>query len=187
MARPQNCYDLAGPIQKIIVPEDLGPNDARLREFTTTCRDLAKETHRKAKVIFGRDIVRLTEAQRVVCLKTVVRTNPSPITVVSSQPSHAGLRVINKEPYKPPPQTVPPPRKTPNLNLIELLIEGYDPNFHCIREEDLADAVTRGPGTYLYCYNVSYDHLGSKFEGYLYKDNIIRASNVDPKKLLCTA
>ncbi|KAJ8684640.1 hypothetical protein QAD02_020433 [Eretmocerus hayati] len=96
MARPQNCYDPAGPIQEIIVPEELGPNDARLREFTTACRDLATETHRKAKVIFGRDILRLIEAQRIVCLKTVVRSNPRkiPITVVSSQPSHAVARGI---------------------------------------------------------------------------------------------
>ncbi|KAJ8670899.1 hypothetical protein QAD02_002158 [Eretmocerus hayati] len=147
MARPQNCYDPAGPIQEIIVPEDLGPNDARLREFTTACRDLATETHRKAKVIFGQDISRFTEAQRVVCLKTVVRYNPRkiPITVVSWQPSRADLRVINKELHETLPQAAPPRRKTPNLNLIELLIEGYDPEFHRIREEDLADAVTRGP------------------------------------------
>ncbi|KAJ8667935.1 hypothetical protein QAD02_009598 [Eretmocerus hayati] len=96
--------------------------------------------------------------------------------------SHVGLRVIDKQPYKPPRGTTPPPPDQPNYGLIDLLIKDFDPRIHTLSEESLIHATTAESGTYLYCYNVGFDDLAPDFVGYLYQDQVIRASNIDPSK-----
>ncbi|KAJ8685432.1 hypothetical protein QAD02_021226 [Eretmocerus hayati] len=94
----------------------------------------------------------------------------------------SGLRVVDKQPYNPPRSALKRPPDAPNLHLVELLVKGYSPYIHSLSEDDLIHAATATEGTYLYCYNISIDHLAPDFTGYLYEDVVIRASNVDPSK-----
>ncbi|KAJ8669416.1 hypothetical protein QAD02_000675 [Eretmocerus hayati] len=173
-----------GPFQKIVIPSAIKGNAKRLQYCTSVCAQLDSPELRASKVIFIRGVLEFTEPEFAAILDKIIYKNPEPIpiTVITSAPSHAGVRVINKQPYVPTPDAPTSPDGFPNHHLVDLLTQGYNPASPLPSIEDIFDILSARRARSLYCYNISLDHLSSDFEGYLNNDPIIRTSQVDPSQ-----
>ncbi|KAJ8670059.1 hypothetical protein QAD02_001318 [Eretmocerus hayati] len=171
-----------GPLQKIVIPAEIRSNTERMEYFTSICAALKTPALQACRVAFTRQALIFSDAEREAILDAVIRRNPVPIpiTVVSSRPSYAGIRVINKEAYHPPAGIPAPPDGFPNHRLIETLTQGYDPASPVPTQQEIISAIEKRSAKFLYCVNVPFDHLSPAFEGFLEKDPVIQSSHVDP-------
>ncbi|KAJ8687941.1 hypothetical protein QAD02_023736 [Eretmocerus hayati] len=171
-----------GPLQKIVIPAEIRSNTERMEYFTSICAALKTPALQACKVAFTKQALIFPDAEREAILDAVIRRNPVPIpiTVVSSRPSYAGIRVINKEAYHPPAGIPAPPDGFPNHRLIETLTQGYDPASPVPTQQEIISAIEKRSAKFSYCVNVPFDHLSPAFEGFLEKDPVIQSSPVDP-------
>ncbi|KAJ8686230.1 hypothetical protein QAD02_022024 [Eretmocerus hayati] len=136
----------------------------------------------KAKAMLGEGCMPLDDQQRASILQAVINNDSKkiPITAVSSKSSYAGIRVINKQDYIPPPNTPAPPSDRPNAGLENLLSRGFKNSLHALDEDALFRGVSQDKRTSLYCSNISFENISPAFVGYLRDDETIKSSHIHP-------
>ncbi|KAJ8674138.1 hypothetical protein QAD02_005400 [Eretmocerus hayati] len=153
-------------------------------EVIKMCAEPPDTSACEAGVILAKNVILDKIRKRKTFLRTTVKRNPKRINITKIQCSQDlgdGIYGISKT-------RVPQSKKSekwPNRELVDLLIDGYDPAVHTLSPEDIIHARTAQPGEYLYCFNVDLSHLANSipsFIGYLDGSTMIRMSAVDPSR-----